>query len=116
MSGKDFKKPNDTDSKKPPLPVSKRIARESSEDAAISAEMLESNRTWATRLYLKARTDGYWLSQRSRGRRITGRDRTAARAVLPYAYHRESRDIAAAAKNEPKFAFPFRPAKRAARQ
>jgi hypothetical protein len=36
--------------------------------------------------------------------------------VLPYAYHRESRDIAAAAKNEPKFAFPFRPAKRAARQ
>jgi len=80
MSGKDFKKPNDTDSKKPPLPVSKRIARESSEDAAISAEMLESNRTWATRLYLKARTDGYWLSQRSRGRRITGRDRTAARA------------------------------------
>jgi hypothetical protein len=27
--------------------------------------------------------------------------------VLPYAHHRESRDIAAAAKNEPKFAFSF---------
>jgi len=45
MSDPDFKEPNDTDSKKPPLPVSKRIVRESSEDAAVSAEMLESNRT-----------------------------------------------------------------------
>jgi hypothetical protein len=37
------------------------LARQQAEDATATAEKLYRNRIWATRLFLKARTDCYWL-------------------------------------------------------